>query len=604
MTRAQYFLAGVIVLLICAHAGAQSPIGDSGIEQQVDEFIASLPDEFNGTILLAIGDTILLNKGYGYADRSFSIRNDSNTMYQLASVSKDFTTILIFKLVEEGLIDLEATIDTYLPEYPKDKAEKITVHQLLLHQSGIKHHFQAIPDYFGGHDLLYHTPREYLQLFWDKELAHEPGEGTTYTSPGYTVLALIMEGVTGRSFAELLREYICEPLDMNNTFVDNNLTTFQNLAIGYKKGINGLVFDLEEVPSNLIGAGDMVSTTGDLFKFQRILDPGNDLVLSKPSKELLFQEQFKINDLLVRTNVATLAKHVYNDGVDTVTQYGIGTGGNYGFRARLTRLLEIDACYIVLSNVHNGRAMNDQMYNFLADILFSRSGISLKTYYPLSQYAPSQTPVTIPTEQLTLYEGIYRTDEDGFVCVFLEGNRLYYRDYVSSVWNRKNVYGGELLSIDGGTFVDNNGWFQRYFVFLIPEQLAADGPYAGLKSLFADIPDTSGYQLVQVKFGAASRAVRWSADDFRSSSGLAEYAGLYYSTELQRTFQFDELENRLIARDFLGLQELSCLPLALDLFYSEKGFLVFHRYDDGTVRDFRLMSENLDHVYGSLFIRK
>lgn|GEM_PF-1010803 len=603
-TRCLCFLIAAICLMTCGQVLAEQHVAGLCIEEQVDKFVAMLPDEFNGTILLAIGDTILMNKGYGYANRSYGIPNDSATKYQIASISKDFTTILLFKLIEDGLIDLDATIDTYLPEYPKDKATKIKVHHLLLHKSGIKHHFQAIPDYLGNQDLIYHTPREYLELFWDKDLAHEPGEGTTYTSPGFTVLALIMEKVTGRSFAELLQEYICQPLGLKNTFVDNNLTTYDNLAVGYKKGINGYVFDLEEVPSNLLGAGDMISTTKDLYQFQKILSADNNLVLSKRFKEMLFEEQYKINNNLVRTNVATLAKYVYNDGNDTITQYGIGTGGNYGFQARLTRFLEIDACYIVLSNVHNGRAMNEQMYSFLQDILFTEAGIPLKTYYPLGPYAPSLTPIEVTEEQLALYEGLYKTDDNGFFQVFLNNSKLWYRDYTSWYWGWSEVYGGELLPISENTFVDNNSFVQRYFLFIAPEQLAADGPYANLKSLFGGIPDTSDYHLIQIKFGTPSRGLRWSGEDFKPETDLAEFQGLYYSTELQQTFQFTVQDSQLFSFDFLGLKELRCTPLASDLFASEKGFLVFHRYEDGKIRDFWLMSENLDHVYGSLFIRK
>lgn len=598
-------LATMLSIVFCSSAASGTNLTGLSIEERVDQYIADLPDEFNGTILLAIGDTVLMNKGYGLANRSFGIPNDSDTKYELASVSKDFTTILLFKLIEMDLIDLDATIDTYLPEYPKDKASKITIHHLLLHRSGIKHHFQAIPDYFKIYEFIYHTPREYLEMFWNKELAHEPGEGTTYTSPGYTVLALIMERVTGKSFAELIQEHICQPLGLENTFVDNNLTIYENLAVGYKKGIDGFVTDLEEEPSMSIGAGDMLSTTGDLFRFQRILSIDNDLILSRPYKELLFEEQYQINELLVRTNVATLAKAPYGEeNNDTLTVYGIGTGGNRGFQARLTRLLEIDACYIVLSNVFNGRAMNEQMYSFLQDILCEEAGTPLKTYYPLSSFAQSQTPAEVLEERLQLYEGFYKTDDSSFVRVFMENGKLCYRDFESSFWEFKEVYGGELIPADDSTFVDNNRFVRRYFLFVVPERLATDGPYAPLRDLFTDISDTTDYHLLRIQYGAPSRALRWSSDNSGPEMDLTEYQGSYYSVEQQKTFQFTIGENHLMTSDFLGSEEIRFTPLKVDLFSCEKGFIVFNRYDDGSIRDFWLMSENLDHVYGTLFIKK
>jgi CubicO group peptidase (beta-lactamase class C family) len=192
MKKVNPILAFSVILFTSTIVSGQSAARHSSIVERVDHFIADLPDEFNGSILLAVGDTILMNKGYGWVNRSFGIPNTAETKYELASATKDFTTILAFKLIETGIIDLDTTIDTYLPDYPKDEASKITIRHLLLHRSGIRHHFQAIPDFIGLHDRLYHTPRELLELFWDKDLAHEPGEGTTYTSPGYWLLAIIM----------------------------------------------------------------------------------------------------------------------------------------------------------------------------------------------------------------------------------------------------------------------------------------------------------------------------------------------------------------------------------------------------------------------------
>jgi CubicO group peptidase (beta-lactamase class C family) len=603
MKKITWVLALSVNLFASALVSGESPPHHSSIVESVDRFISDLPDEFNGTILLAIGDAVLMNKGYGWANRSFDIPNTPETKYELASVTKDLTTILVFKLVEMGLIDLDATIDTYLPDYPKDKASKITIRHLLLHQSGIRHHFRAIPDFFGFHDRIYHTPRELLKLFWDKDLAHEPGEGTTYTSPGYWLLAIIMETVSGKSFAELLDEHICRPLGMKDTHVDNNLIARKNLAVGYKKGLDGYVADLKEEQLNNLGAGDMISTTGDLYRFQRILSPDNDLVLSRKTKQLLFEEQFRINNWFVRTMVATLAQTPYNDGQDTLRVFGIGTGGNYGFQARLTRLVDHDATYIVLSNTHNDRTMNEQMYNFLQDILCEELGIPLKTYRRLGPLAESEMPAEVPIEHLRLYEGIYRASKNDIIHLFVENGNLSFRGFEKSYWDRIEVRGGQLIPLNESAFLDRNGFVPRYFLFVIPSELTADNPYASLRSFFTDTPDTNRYQLVRTGQGGINRALWWSAED-APDIDLAGYQGDYYSVELQKTFRFGVNEDHLIAFDFLEGKDVSLVPLEADLFSCDQGFLVFHRYKDGGIRDFWLMSENVDHVYGALFIRK
>lgn len=601
-------IADFVVGTTCFVPGTFSAIKKStsvhelSIEKRIDNYIANLPDEFNGTILLAIGDTILLNKGYGWANRSFNIPNTSETMYELASVTKDFTTLLVFKLVELGLLELDATIDAYLPDYIEDKSRGITIRQLLLHQSGIRHHFQAISDFLGCQDRIYHTPRELLQLIWDKELAHEPGKGTTYSSPGYWLLAVIMETVSGKSFSELLHEYICKPLRMGNTYVDNDLTPYRNLATGYRKGLNGYVEDLREEQSNNIGAGDIISTTGDLFRFQRALSRDNDLILSKKTKQMLFEEQFRINDRLIRTMAATLALFPYNNGNDTLTLYGIGAGGNYGFQARMSRLLEADACYIVLSNVHNDRAMNELMFNYLQDILCEKLNIPVITYNNHLAEAESRTPVEISEHIISLYKGIYEAKDDVFFHFFEKDGNLHLRSCAPSFHGRKNVYGGELIPIDDKTFIDRSGFLVQYFQFLIPSQLPTDNKYASLRDLFADCPDANNYQLVRYSQWGMEAALRRDAS--RSLDiDLAEYQGMYYSVEMQRTFRFSSSEDELTATDFFGSEE-NFIPLRKDLFLCDKGFLIFHRYKDRSIRDFWLMCESIDHVYGALFIRK
>jgi len=603
MKKINTILAFSVILFTSTPVLGQSAEKHSSIIEKVDHFIADLPDEFNGTILLAIGDTILMNKGYGWANRSFGIPNTKETKYELASVTKDFTTILAFKLIEMGLIDLDATINTYLTDYPEDKAGKITIRHLLLHRSGIRHHFQAIPDFIGFHDRFYHTPRELLELFWDEDLAHEPGEGMTYTSPGYWLLVIIMEKVSGKSFAELLDEHICRPLEMKDTHVDNNLTVLKNCAVGYKKGLNGYVTDLKEVNANNLGAGDLISTTGDLYRFQRLLNPDNDLVLSRKTKELLFEEQFRINNYFVRTMVATLAQTPYNDGRDTLRVYGIGTGGNYGFQARLTRLVDHDATYIVLSNIHNDRSLNEQTYNFLQDILCEKLGIPLKTYRVLGLYAQSETPAEVPEEHLRMYEGYYKASEDDIIHFFVENGCLSFRGYEKSFWDRIEVRGGELIPLGSGVFFDRNGFVPRYFMFVIPSELTAESPYASLRRFFTDTPDSTRYQLVRTGLRGTDRALWWSPED-APDIDLAQYEGVYCSVELQRTFSFDIVEDHLVAFNFLERKNVPLVPVGTDLFSCDKGFLVFHRYEDRTIRDFWLMSENVDHVYGSLFIKK
>ena len=575
-------LATMLSIVFCSSAASGTNPAGPNIEERVDQYIADLPDEFNGTILLAIGDTILMNKGYGWANRTYGIRNTSQTAYQIASMTKNFTAILTIQLMREGLLDLHTTIDHYLPNYPKDKAEKITISHLLHHKSGVKQHFNAIEDYFRGRDITYHTPREYLELFAKEPLAHEPGEGETYTTLGYWVLGIILEQITGRSYAELLHGYIFEPLGMNNTFVENNLTIHKGAATGYKMGLTGYVRDRTEEPSNITASGDIVTTVGDLFRFNRALTRDSEKILSEDDKTLLPRSQMLI------------PIHLCNgDGgeKDTLTLVGLGTGSSYGFRSRMSSFLEKDACYIVLSNVHKDRAMGFKMYRFLENLLLGELGICRESKNASWDSMLVSEPIAVSPESLQAYIGSYRlgtNGESGFIIVFQRDGTLHYQMYYDA-WGAYYAGESQLLPIsmtDGITeFRDERGNDVYVRFYTQPSDssptdniiVARDGQLVGMGQKIIDI---------------------WEVD-------ANEYSGKYHSIELQKMFTVDSEHGKLKLKNFLGNEMILLTPLKDDLFGSEQGFFIFERYHDGTIRHFRYRAQGVDnYLFGSMFIKR
>ncbi|UCG62329.1 MAG: serine hydrolase [Candidatus Zixiibacteriota bacterium] len=580
MKKARYFILATIGLLICGGVVAQPLVNDPGIEQQVDEFIASLPDEFNGTILLEVGDTVLLNKGYGLANRTYDIPNTAHTSFQIASMTKTFTAVLTIMLMREGFLDINATIDEYLPNYPKDKASRITINHLLHNRSGIKQHFNAIKDYFRGLDRVFHTPKEYIDVFGNEPLAHEPGEDWTYTTLGYWLLGIILEQVTGRTYAELVEDYIFTPLGMDNTFVENNLTIHKNMACGYKMGLAGYVRDRTEEPSIIIASGDIVSTTGDLFKFNRAMIPGSEVLLSDNDKAVLPKSEATIP-----------VDSCDGKGTDTVTVRGLGTGSNYGFRSRMTRLLDKDACYIVLSNVHKDRAMGLKMYVFLEDLLLRERGLCRVSDNPAWDSMLVSEPITVESASLQAYTGVYQlsgTGEKGFVVVSLIGDMLQYQMYYDA-WGAYYAAKGELqiLSDDGnGAEFRCDGGNDVYFrIYHLSEGVAAadsilaakDGRFVGLGHRMQDT----------------------------AAVDTAEYPGTYVSVELQKAFTVSSEGGQLSLNNFMGRDKTVLFPLTHDIFGSDQGFFIFERYPDGSVRHFVYRAQEVDnYLFGSLFIKR
>jgi CubicO group peptidase (beta-lactamase class C family) len=164
--------------------------------------------------------------------------NDVNTKFDLGSMNKMFTAVAIAHLVERGKLSFTDIVGKLLPDYPnKAVAEKVTVHQLLTHTSGMGSYFNR--KFQANHDNL-KTVADYLSLFADEPLAFEPGSKWQYSNSGFVVLGLIIEKVSGQSYFDYVKEHIFKPAGMVNTDSYEKGQDVPNLAIGYMQmGENG-----------------------------------------------------------------------------------------------------------------------------------------------------------------------------------------------------------------------------------------------------------------------------------------------------------------------------------------------------------------------------
>jgi CubicO group peptidase (beta-lactamase class C family) len=550
------------------------------IENKLDEYINSLSDKFNGTILLSVGDNILINKGYGTANFEYNIPNEGDTKYKIGSVSKHFTVILTLKLAELGLIDLNETIEKYLPEYPKPASEKITIHHLLMHQSGIGHHYKIIPEYFEKEDRLFHTRKEYLKLFWDKPLIHEPGKNRTYSSPGYYLLAVILERVSNKSYNELLNEYIFSPIKMNNSFSGNNMSIVKGKATGYKKGINGLVNCKDEEESNRIGAGNIISSSTDLYKFQKIFNYESDVVLSKKYKELLLKPQtptfkgYDGNNLFLGYSSDVSQLTYQNDTLHIL--WKLAEGSSYGYRARITRFLEKDACYIVLSNVQVDNAMNQQLYSFLEDMLLEEMNINIKQVKSKGAWDKTLDKCNNPEK----YEGFYSLSDKSFIQVFVDDKQLYCRIL-------QNSYGFDKVSLDELLLEKND-------VFRVK----------GLEDKrFSFAPDSLGnnFNIIIDNKGSIDTAIKVNISH---NKNLNDFTGTYSSLELQKFYNFKISDGYINSKEFIDAKDALFIPLNEKILGCEYGFLIFNRDSDNNINGFKLINESIDAFTGSEFTKE
>lgn len=271
------------ILLLASPATAQSSIDVTRLAEE---------GGFSGTILVDAPARLFYENSFGFADRSFAVPAANDTRYRIASVTKLFTAVLVLQLVDQGQLNLKTPIAAYLPDFPGGGADRVTIHQLLNHTSGLRQFDRAktlqdaldngMPQY-----QLPQTPKSLLAYCCSDPLAHDPGTTFDYNNADYIVLGRILERVTGKSFEALLQENILDPLGMKNSGIAYQDRITPRLAPTYylrpdtKLWVNDLPFFFQ----NHDASGAMFSTVADLKRFADALYGGR--LISAPSLEKL-----------------------------------------------------------------------------------------------------------------------------------------------------------------------------------------------------------------------------------------------------------------------------------------------------------------------------
>jgi CubicO group peptidase (beta-lactamase class C family) len=333
---------------------------------------------FMGSVLVASGNDILLNRGYGMADLEWGAPDSPDVKFRLGSLTKQFTAALVLLLQEDGKLRIDDPIGKYLPSVPKSW-ETITLAELLRHTSGI-------PDFthdknFGTWSQSPHSVEEKLAFFRDQPLHFEPGSNFEYSNSNYEVLGAVIEKVVGEPYGELLRKRIFMPLSMKDSGLDTDQLILPKRAQGYMVAQEGLVRARSESMSVPWAAGSIYSTTGDLLRWERGLFNGK--ILSETS----------LNAMM------TPGKGNYGLGVYVSSRSGLKvithSGAIEGFNTFLSSVPERQITIVVLSNV-NGTAP-DKMGRQLLDVALGKSVV----------LGSERKAVPISKEELAKFEGSY-----------------------------------------------------------------------------------------------------------------------------------------------------------------------------------------------------
>ena len=213
------------VLLLISYrgvAGQVQPSVNAEVLNRMESVATSFQRDglFTGTVLVSRNGELVLQQNFGYADAEWQVPNTSDTRFRIASVTKQFTAAAVLMLQERGKLDLQDPIVKLLPSLP-DSWSHITIHNLLTHTSGLAS-ITALPNY-ASLRTVDSTPEQLIGLLRDKPLEYGPGTKYSYGNSDYIVLGLLIEKLSGKSYAAFLKEKIFSPLHMTDTGVDDEL---------------------------------------------------------------------------------------------------------------------------------------------------------------------------------------------------------------------------------------------------------------------------------------------------------------------------------------------------------------------------------------------
>lgn len=242
---------------------------------------------FQGALFVSRTGKTMIDAGYGWADQRTGRPNTPETPFQIASISKQFTAGAILLLQEQGAVSVHDPLERWLPECSREW-KSITVHQLLAHTSGIGH-WGDFPQL-----SLYHPMEraDLLAIFQQGPLKFAPGTGWAYSSPGYVLLAHIVEHIAGEPYVRFVQRRILDPLSMTQSSVGTRFAHPEKQAVGYAGKRELPSFELDTVG---FGAGDVWATARDLGLWNHaLLMP--DRLLSAASLALMFTSHASVPD--------------------------------------------------------------------------------------------------------------------------------------------------------------------------------------------------------------------------------------------------------------------------------------------------------------------
>jgi len=393
---------------------AALPRAEDDVIRRVDAVFADWDKTTTPGMSLAVvrGGRIVHARGYGLAGLEWGVLNGPDSVFDIGSISKQFTAAAVHILDHQGRLRLDDDIRTYLPEMPRT-ARPVTIRQLIHHTSGVRDY--EVLQWLDGEltDQGWHTNRDLLELIArQKGLNFMPGERFQYSNSGYTLLAVIVERVSGRSLGAFLKERVFEPLGMSRTFVlEDNRVVIKNRARGYT--LRDGRFVLDETLNESTGDGAVQTTVLDFALWDRNFGENR---LEVPDFLRRLEEPGKLADGRPVTMPGADGR-VYASGLVLGSYRGlrtVGHGGAYvGYRAGYLRFPDQAVSIILLANVADINPMT--FCERVADVVLETEFREPRppSLPPPAGPTPGAGPgeTALPAATLAAYAGEYVSEE-------------------------------------------------------------------------------------------------------------------------------------------------------------------------------------------------
>lgn len=548
MSRYSLILFVAVCVRSLAQEGAPGLKADARrLQDQTDQVFAKWDTTMSpGCALSVIQDgRIIYKRGYGMADLDHDIPITPETVFHVASISKQFTAAAILLLAQEGKLSLDDDVHKYIRELP-DFGVPITIRQLIHHTSGLRDQWALLTLAGWRYSLDLITDDDVLDLVSrQRDLNFKPGDEYLYCNTGYTLLAQIIKRVSGQTLREFTTARIFEPLGMKSTyFRDDHAEIVKHIAYGYEEGEGRNVFRLSVTNFDTVGATSLLTTVEDLALWIGNFDEPKVGGAAFVARQL---ERGKLNS----------GKELdYASGLQHGTYRGLATvghgGADAGYRAGLTRF---PAQHFAVACLCNQAETNPSL---LADKV---ADIYLAGQFkepPRSVATTETTSVSVPDARLAQYAGMYwKGDDQGLLTFQHDHGKLFLGD------TDKN-------RVALAAFAENQFRF----------------PDSPLTFRFEQTGGT--WHVTRLVDGQQKRDVYGRVEAFKpTAEQLAEYAGGYVSAEIDAIYRITIDGDNLVLKR-LKSKPATLKPIVSDYFDGPNSILHFSRDGAGKVNGFLL----------------